>query len=146
MKYHLSTSWKPFHGCSDFTEPFLFLNNSLLILYHIFIFHSFFLIFISKRAKTKLKRAKNPLHTPHSTMSCTSTWTTWWLLALVFTCLWLMLKRDNLASVYWRHSIRVPPLNGENLWKIFGRFPLLSDKRYYLSARIYYHQYSIQQT
>ena len=36
-------------------------------------------------------------------MSCTTTWTTWWLLALVFTCLWLMLKWDKLASVYWGH-------------------------------------------
>ena len=36
-------------------------------------------------------------------MSCTSSWTTWWLLALVFTCLWLMLKWDKFAFVYWGH-------------------------------------------
>ena len=151
-------------------------------------------------------------------MSCTTTWTTWWLLALVFTCLWLMLKWDKLASVYWGHvpharhlcsgsvlkntipwdsiarhcpgketyrkihpkclcnidSVKFdtclskigmsntkminmkgtlkensigycPPLR-RIFWISLGWLPLLSGKRYYLSARIYYHRYSIQQT
>ena len=69
LKYHLSTSWKPFHGYSVFTELFLFLNNSLLILFHIFIF-SFFIPFSFSISAKGLKKLKSAIHCTHRTALC----------------------------------------------------------------------------